>query len=278
VHVEGTFTASASTLTLRSADVSSQAQSLMGRYTYAADSQGLTLTKDGRTHVLAKEGAKKLCGGFAARPCDSGFACVDDPNDACDPQNGGADCGGICVPASGQVTTPGASVLVPEVTKIVVENAGGGFVPPPPAGSACALGAAKYTLDLKSGRLDWAVCNSKDMSKPYMLDTGSRVLAEDELAKVASELAVVKVGNTDLCGADKPFETVTVTTPAGSFQYLDTFYGCQQPEKIHVNGIDEALDALRKLAVDCRTLGCDAGKSCQLCWTQFACVPEGALC
>jgi hypothetical protein len=37
-----------------------------------------------------------FCGGFAGIPCPDGQVCVDDPNDDCDPQNGGADCGGIC--------------------------------------------------------------------------------------------------------------------------------------------------------------------------------------
>ncbi|MFE0105563.1 hypothetical protein [Streptomyces sp. NPDC059009] len=38
------------------------------------------------------------CGGFAGRPCPQGYHCVDDPRDSCDPQHGGADCGGLCVP------------------------------------------------------------------------------------------------------------------------------------------------------------------------------------
>jgi hypothetical protein len=36
------------------------------------------------------------CGGFAGFKCNGG-KCVDDPTDACDPKNGGADCMGICV-------------------------------------------------------------------------------------------------------------------------------------------------------------------------------------
>lgn len=36
------------------------------------------------------------CGGFAGFPCPGLGECVDDPGDDCDPQNGGADCGGIC--------------------------------------------------------------------------------------------------------------------------------------------------------------------------------------
>jgi hypothetical protein len=40
---------------------------------------------------------RQLCGGIAAIRCPAGYACVDDPSDACDPDQGGADCGGICV-------------------------------------------------------------------------------------------------------------------------------------------------------------------------------------
>jgi hypothetical protein len=38
-----------------------------------------------------------FCGGIANRPCPDGLRCVDDPADDCDPNHGGADCGGICV-------------------------------------------------------------------------------------------------------------------------------------------------------------------------------------
>jgi hypothetical protein len=41
--------------------------------------------------------ARKMCGGIAAFPCDEGYVCVDNPDDSCDPERGGADCGGICV-------------------------------------------------------------------------------------------------------------------------------------------------------------------------------------
>lgn len=40
---------------------------------------------------------KQFCGGFAGIDCPGGASCVDDPSDDCDPMNGGADCGGICV-------------------------------------------------------------------------------------------------------------------------------------------------------------------------------------
>lgn len=38
-----------------------------------------------------------FCGGFAGFACKGGKKCVDDPRDSCDPESGGADCGGICV-------------------------------------------------------------------------------------------------------------------------------------------------------------------------------------
>jgi len=38
-----------------------------------------------------------FCGGFAGLRCRDGRRCVEDPRDDCDPRNGGADCGGICV-------------------------------------------------------------------------------------------------------------------------------------------------------------------------------------
>ncbi|KAF3182758.1 hypothetical protein TWF225_003228 [Orbilia oligospora] len=44
---------------------------------------------------------EQFCGGFAGFACkNKGDVCIDDPRDDCDPKNGGADCGGLCVPKS----------------------------------------------------------------------------------------------------------------------------------------------------------------------------------
>jgi hypothetical protein len=40
--------------------------------------------------------AHQFCGGIAGFPCPDGYICVDDPHDGCDPEAGGADCGGMC--------------------------------------------------------------------------------------------------------------------------------------------------------------------------------------
>ena len=39
---------------------------------------------------------RRFCGGIAGFPCPEGFVCVDDRRDDCDPDEGGADCGGVC--------------------------------------------------------------------------------------------------------------------------------------------------------------------------------------
>jgi hypothetical protein len=36
------------------------------------------------------------CGGIAGIECPGSGVCVDDPSDECDPEAGGADCGGLC--------------------------------------------------------------------------------------------------------------------------------------------------------------------------------------
>lgn len=38
-----------------------------------------------------------FCGGIAAFECPGAGSCVDNPADDCDPERGGADCGGVCV-------------------------------------------------------------------------------------------------------------------------------------------------------------------------------------
>lgn len=53
------------------------------------------------THCVAgsciPDEPKVFCGGIAAFPCPGAGKCVDDPSDDCDPRNGGADCGGMCI-------------------------------------------------------------------------------------------------------------------------------------------------------------------------------------
>jgi hypothetical protein len=49
----------------------------------------------------------QFCGGIAGFQChDPNEECVDDPNDSCDPANGGADCGGMCQPKAAPPPPP----------------------------------------------------------------------------------------------------------------------------------------------------------------------------
>jgi hypothetical protein len=52
-----------------------------------------------------------FCGGIAAFPCPDDMSCIDDPNDSCDPNNGGADCGGICVNTSSESSAPASAAV-----------------------------------------------------------------------------------------------------------------------------------------------------------------------
>lgn len=47
-----------------------------------------------------------FCGGFAGIACPGAGMCVDDPSDDCDPENGGADCGGLCECNAAAISCP----------------------------------------------------------------------------------------------------------------------------------------------------------------------------
>jgi hypothetical protein len=61
--------------------------------------------------------ANVFCGGIAAFPCPGAGECVDDPNDSCDPDNGGADCGGVCA-CSGAAVLCGPNTVFDESPEI----------------------------------------------------------------------------------------------------------------------------------------------------------------
>jgi hypothetical protein len=54
-----------------------------------------------------------FCGGIAGIQCPDGQVCIDDPSDSCDPNHGGADCGGICVD---QTVKPCGNTICPTGT------------------------------------------------------------------------------------------------------------------------------------------------------------------
>lgn len=56
----------------------------------AANRAGVSVSSQGECPT------SQFCGGIAGIPCPGRGVCIDDPTDSCDPNNGGADCGGIC--------------------------------------------------------------------------------------------------------------------------------------------------------------------------------------
>jgi hypothetical protein len=130
-------------------------------------------------------------------------------------------------------------------TQIVLEDKGGGYVAPPPQGSTCSPGVAKFTIALQTQKLDWSVCQGGGPSVALHLVAGTRVLLADEYAKLWGELLALKVSHAPTCIIDKPVETVTITMPAGSFEYRDGSGSCHGGTAI--DGVDDALEALRQL-------------------------------
>jgi hypothetical protein len=70
--------------------------------TQTAEAAQETATSDMDAGTKDEPTGGQFCGGFAAIPCPEGLLCVDDPNDSCDPTQGGADCGGVCVDPNDQ--------------------------------------------------------------------------------------------------------------------------------------------------------------------------------
>jgi hypothetical protein len=59
---------------------------------------GPSIEVDGPGICVDKTTTKLVtCGGFGGLKCVSGYICVDDPTDTCDPADGGADCSGVCI-------------------------------------------------------------------------------------------------------------------------------------------------------------------------------------
>ncbi len=64
---------------------------------------GCEVETGGEPTVVEMRAKDKIpCGGFGGFPCPDDLVCVDDPADSCDPDNGGADCPGMCVKPRGK--------------------------------------------------------------------------------------------------------------------------------------------------------------------------------
>ena len=135
-----------------------------------------------------------------------------------------------------------AAIWPPTATKLVAKVSGG-FMPPPPPGSTCSNGE-EYTLDAASKKLSWKTCEWNG-ANPRTLKTGVVTLTLAKLAEIGATLNALEVATQDACGADKPFETFTVSTPAGDKHYTDSFYACNRGSDTYVDNIGSVFGVLR---------------------------------
>lgn len=189
-HIEGTFTAGKKTITLYSTTASPASQHLLGKYSYLAQGEKLSLSR--------KDFAQSLAKAPAIWPSDA--------------------------------------------TKLVAKISGG-FMPPPPPGSTCSNGA-QYTLDRASRELSWQTCEFNG-SNPRHLVPGSATLTRAQVATIEAALGGLEITTEEICGADKPFEVLTVSTPAGDKRYVDSFYACRGGSDVYVDNIGAVFGALR---------------------------------
>lgn len=236
VRISGTYTVRGQSLLLTSTDPANDSQ-YFARYSVSrSNDDQLTIKGAGFANTL--ETQHSYCG----EPTDCAGQGLIHPmcvgHWTCSEQNS---CGYSCG------IDPAANTVWPtDRTKLVAETKGGGFKPPPPPGSTCALGAAKYTLDLATKTLSWEVCDLVDWNTPLTKVTGSRAAVPADIAKINAAMRTVKITNEEICGADKPMLNLFVTSASqGTKTYTDSFYSCIGGGRTFVDNIDEVFGAFR---------------------------------
>jgi hypothetical protein len=136
-----------------------------------------------------------------------------------------------------------ADVWPSNATKLVAETHGGGFRPPPPAGSTCNIGS-KYTFDVATNTLAWERCGWVDASTPMHMKSGVSALLADQVVKINDAANSVTVSNASICGTDKGLLTISVSTATSTKTYTDSFYSCRGGSGTYVNDIDGVFRAL----------------------------------
>jgi hypothetical protein len=144
-------------------------------------------------------------------------------------------------------TDANADLFPSDTTKIVITEKGG-FVPAPPAGSACSLIDQTYTLLLASRELSWKFCEATDAG-PNAYRTGQTTIATADFNALSSALHGLRRATQTQCGADAPEQVIVFSTPSGDATYYDDFYFCDANDpKPYVKGLDAVFAELRKHA------------------------------
>lgn len=236
-HLEGKYTATPRYLRL-TAKAGTKTNDFYGRYKYSLAGEKLSLsrTTDGQawSQKLDKEAS------YCAQAADCGSQGLIHP--MCAP--GGWTCTeqNTCAFHCG---APVSAIWPASATKLVAQSSGGGHAPPPPPGSTCAVGAQKYTLDRATRVMAFEVCELVAAGSPFATKKGQTTVTLAELAKINKAMDGVSIATEDMCGADKPFLNITVTTAAVEKTYTDSFYRCQGGARTYVDGIDEVFSAMR---------------------------------
>ena len=241
-RLEGTYQVIARSLTLTAKDPKDGGYGFYGRYLVTSRDGSLKLDRNGTESAGSElvsdisycSAASDCAGQNLIHPeCVGGWTC-----------SAQSTCAYSC--GIGPVTS---DVWPADRTQLVAETRGGGFTPPPAPGSTCAVGAAKYTLDLVSRKLDWTVCELTDWNTPMHPVSGSRTIAPFELKKIDLAMRDVSITNEDICGADKPMLNISVTSASkGTVEYTDSFYACMGGERTFVDNIDGVFSAFRDVA------------------------------
>ena len=235
-HLEGKFTATKNYVHLN-AKAGAAASDFYGRYRYTLTDAGLSLSRTDFAQSMDKETS------YCAEATDCGAQGLIHP--MCAP--GGWTCGAskanTCSFHCGGLPVDDG-IWPASATKLVAENRGGGFTPPAPAGSECGIGQATYTLDRATRAMTAVTCELAAAGKPLTKKTSNVTITKAELTKIESALASAKISSGDLCGADKPYLDIQVTTPTSTKTYSDSFYSCQGGSKTYIDGIDAVLSAL----------------------------------
>lgn len=114
----------------------------------------------------------QFCGGFAAVQCPEGLVCVDDPSDTCDPDAGGADCGGICIDPNKQ-KKPKCDYNDPEMTYVSRD-----INECPALFFKCPEGSTAFFNGCGCGcQSTWTACNYDDPNRRYVSQEPDRCAA-----------------------------------------------------------------------------------------------------
>lgn len=176
----------------------------------------------------------QMCGGIAGFQCPVGQICVDDPNDGCDPANGGFDCSGIC---SYEIKSPPAVGPVPD-TGIRLSQ------------TVCFGTCPEYTITAYPNEfyeLDAGQFTVNPGQSTGTLPAGSFAAANTALqAANFSALPTDITQGSPACGnqiaTDLPTATISETTIAGT-RTVTYYPGCiQAPDKA---ALDELVGDLR---------------------------------